>query len=292
MPELPEVETIRLGLEKYLVGHKIKDVEIRVSKLFEGDPKKVIGTRVTGVRRFGKGLVIDLSNKYSLAIHIKLTGQLVYRDGKTKSLKVSPKVGDSIPNKFTHVIFKLDPPSPRLRRAGKNAFLYYNDRRRFGWIRVVKTDQVSEMPFFKNLGPEPFKDLTLKLFVKILSRSGTAIKPLLMDQKRIGGIGNIYANDALNLAKISPKRSGKSLSLPEVKSLFDAILKVMEKGFKYGGASELNFVNVLGLEGEYQNHSRVYGKKGEKCPNCHSTLRDKPSGSDSKSGGIIQKIFL
>ena len=212
--------------------------------------------------------------------------------GKTKSLKVSPKVGDSIPNKFTHVIFKLDPPSPRLRRAGKNAFLYYNDRRRFGWIRVVKTDQVSEMPFFKNLGPEPFKDLTLKLFVKILSRSGTAIKPLLMDQKRIGGIGNIYANDALNLAKISPKRSGKSLSLPEVKSLFDAILKVMEKGFKYGGASELNFVNVLGLEGEYQNHSRVYGKKGEKCPNCHSTLRDKPSGSDSKSGGIIQKIFL
>lgn len=268
MPELPEVETIRRGLEKYLVGHKIEDLEVRVAKLFEGDPKNIIGAKVIAIRRFGKGLVIDLSNKYSLAIHIKLTGQLIYRGAKTKGVKVSKeKVGDELPNRSTHVIFRLD----------KNAHLYYNDRRRFGWIRVVKTENVSEMPFFKNMGPEPFKDLTLELFKKIISGKKTVIKPLLMDQTRIGGIGNIYANDALFLAGINPKRRAETLSNQELTKLYKSVLEVMEKSFKYGGASELSFVNVLGHEGEYQEHALAYGKKGEKCSIC---------------GGKIEKIFL
>lgn len=268
MPELPEVETVKLGLQKYVVGHKILDVEIRVAKLFEGDPKNIIGAKVIGVRRFGKGLVIDLDNKYSLAIHIKLTGQLIYRDDKTSKIPVSKKAGESIPNKFTHVIFKLD----------KNAYLYYNDWRRFGWIRVVKTAEVSDMPFFKNMGPEPFKNLTEKLFLDIIKKSKTVIKPLIMDQTKIGGIGNIYANDALFDAGISPKRKADTLSVEEIKKLYGSILKVMEKSFKFGGASELSFVNVLGQEGQYQNHSLVYGHKGEKCA--------------KDDGGIIQKIFL
>jgi len=275
MPELPEVETIRRGLEKYLVGHKILDVEVRVAKLFEGDSNKVIGARVKEIRRFGKGLVIDLSNRYSLAIHIKLTGQLIYRGKETKGVKVSrEKVGDELPNKSTHIIFKLD----------KNAYLYYNDRRRFGWIRVVKTEDVSKMPFFKNMGPEPFPSagsgqvkLTLELFKKIVGGKKTVIKPLLMDQTRIGGIGNIYANDALFLAGISPKRRAETLSDEELSKLYKAVLEVMEKSFKYGGASELSFVNVLGHEGSYQEHALAYGKKGEKCSVC---------------GGKIEKIFL
>jgi len=268
MPELPEVETIRLGLTKYLIGHKIEDVEIRVAKIFEGNSKDIIGAIVNDVRRFGKGLVIDLSNKNSLAIHIKLTGQLIYRGRETSKIQISKeKVGEGLPNKFTHIIFKLD----------KNSFLYYNDQRRFGWIKVLATSEVGELPFFKNMGPEPFKDLTLSKLEKIISGKNTAIKMLLMDQTRIGGIGNIYANDALNLAKIDPRRPAKSLSKQETKVLYDSILKVMEKSFKYGGASELTFVNVLGQEGEYQNHSRVYGKKGGKCPNC---------------GGEIKKVFL
>ncbi|OGH10718.1 MAG: DNA-formamidopyrimidine glycosylase [Candidatus Levybacteria bacterium RIFCSPLOWO2_01_FULL_36_13] len=268
MPELPEVETVKLGLQKYLVGHKIENVEVKVAKLFEGQSKDIIGAKVKDVRRFGKGLVIDLSNKYSLAIHIKLTGQLIYRDEKTSKFIISKKVGDKIPNQFTHVIFKLD----------KGAFLYYNDKRRFGWIRVVKTEDVFKMPFFKNMGPEPFKDLTLELFEKIISGRQTIIKPLLMDQTRIGGIGNIYANDALFLAGINPKRRAKDLSPSEIKLLYDSILKVMEKSMKYGGASELNFVNVLGQEGEYQHHSLAYGRQGEKC--------------SKNDGGVIQKNFL
>ncbi|HZQ29875.1 MAG TPA: DNA-formamidopyrimidine glycosylase family protein, partial [Patescibacteria group bacterium] len=235
MPELPEVETIRKGLEHFLVGHKIELVDVKVPKLFEGDPESVRGGRIKAVRRFGKGLVIDLSNGYSLAIHIKLTGQLIFRDPKTKNEPLSAKVG-TIPSKFTHVIFTLD----------KNSYLYYNDTRRFGWIKVIPTDKVKELPFFKTMGPEPFKDLKLDYFKKVLESSNLAVKPLIMDQKKIGGIGNIYANDALYLAKVDPRRKAKSLSSNEIKKLYEAIHKVMEKGLKYGGSSELNYVNALG----------------------------------------------
>ena len=263
MPELPEVETIRLGLQKYVVGHKITDIEVRLPKIFQGDPKNVIGAKVIAARRFGKGLVIDLSNGYSLAIHVKLTGQLIYRDPKTAKIPVSKVKVGSVPNKFTHVIFKLD----------RGAVLYYNDQRRFGWIKVVPTNKVSEMPYFKGIGPEVFKDLTLKKFEKIVSGSKVVIKPLLMDQKRIGGIGNIYANDALFLSGIDPRRKAHTLTEEEMKKLYKAIHTVMERGFKYGGASELSFVNVLGQEGEYQNHSLVYGKKGKECPNKNGTIK-------------------
>lgn len=267
MPELPEVETIRKGLEHYLAGHKILDVEVRVPKLFEGEQKNVIGSKVKGVRRFGKGLVIDLSNGNSLAIHIKLTGQLIYRDEKTKNIEVSKQKVGTVPNKFTHVVFTLD----------KGAYLYYNDLRRFGWIKIVPTNEVQNLPFFKSMGPEPFKDLTLEYFRKVLSSSNLAVKPLIMDQKRIGGIGNIYANDALYLAKIDPKRPAKTLSSLEQKKLFDAVHKVMEKGMKYGGSSELTYVNVLGQEGEYQRHTLVYGRTGDIC---------------ERDGGRIKKYFL
>ena len=267
MPELPEVETIRRGLEHYLVGHKIVDVEIRVPKLFEGNPKDVIDGKVKKVRRFGKGLVIDLSNGYSLAIHIKLTGQLIYRDKKTEDEPVSKEKVGTLPSKLTHVIFELD----------KGARLYYNDARRFGWIKVVKTDEVGNLPFFKSMGPEPFKDLTLEYFKKVLMNSNLAVKPLIMDQKRIGGIGNIYANDALYYAKIDPRRPAKTLKDSEIKKLYEGVHKVMEEGMKYGGSSELNYVNVLGQEGSYQDHTLAYGRQGDIC---------------ERDGGRIQKIYL
>lgn len=267
MPELPEVETVKLGLQKYLKGHKFVDVNILSKGIFEGDPKEIIGAKVIEIRRFGKGLIIDLDNKKSLAIHIKLTGQIIYRDPKTANVPVSPQKVKTLPNNATRIIFKLD----------RDAVLYFNDLRKFAWVRVIDTDKVMEISFFKNMGPEPFKDLTYEKFEKIISNSKIVVKPLIMDQTRIGGIGNIYANDALFLAKIDPRRRANSLSLQEVKALYEAVLKVMEKSMKYGGASELNFVNVMGQEGEYQLHSLVYGKKGKECPN---------------KNGEIKKIFL
>lgn len=262
MPELPEVETVKLGLQKYLKGHKFLNVEILSRGIFEGDPKEIIGSKVIEIRRFGKGLVIDLDNGKSLAIHIKLTGQIIYRDPETAKVPVSPQKVKTLPNNATRIIFKLD----------RDAVLYFNDLRKFAWIRVVDTDKVGEMPFFKNMGPEPFKDLTEEKFEKIVSSSKTIIKPLIMDQTRIGGIGNIYANDALFLSRIDPRRRANTLTLPEIKKLYRSILSVMEKSMKYGGASELNFVNVMGQEGEYQMHSLVYGKKGKLCPNCKNEI--------------------
>ena len=163
---------------------------------------------------------------------------------------------------ITHVIFHLD-----------NGELYYSDVRQFGWVKIIKSEEL----LVNNFAPEPLKDLTLEIFSRIISSSKRNVKVLLMDQTKIGGIGNIYANDALWLSRISPKRTSNSLSDKESKLLFDAIITVLKAGLKYGGASELTFVNAIGQEGEYQNHFLAYGKKGQKCSIC---------------GGLIEKIFL
>ena len=261
MPELPEVETIRLGLEKYLVGKKIEDVEVRLPKMVTGDTKNIIGAKVKDVKRFGKGLVIDLDNGYSIAAHIKLTGQFIYEGTEeTVGTKVSKKVGGKLPNKWTHVIFKL-----KAQKSNLKSYLYYNDIRQFGWIKILKSAHVKDLPFFKELGPEPFKDLTFDIFEKIVKRSSVAIKPLLMDQKKIGGVGNIYANDGLFEARIDPRRKAKTLTDTEIKQLYESILKVLKKGLENGGASELNYVNALGQEGKYQHHFLAYGRQNQKC---------------------------
>ncbi len=264
MPELPEVETIRLGLQKYLIGHKIVSVQIRVPKIFIGSVKQVVGAKIIGLKRIGKGLIIELNNNFVLAVHLKMTGQLVYRDEKTKRLALSVKTGgEKLPSKYSHLILVLD----------NGAFLYYNDLRRFGWIKAIRKDQLMQMPFFKEMGPEPFKDLTLEKFKEIIFKSNLVIKILLMDQKRIGGIGNIYANDALFEAKIAPTRKVRSLSSEEIKKLYEAILDVLRKGLEYGGSSDENFVNALGQEGNYQNHTLVYGREKEPCKNCKTLIK-------------------
>lgn len=270
MPELPEVETIRLGLQKYLVGHKITAVDVKLKRIFSGNPKDIIGSKIIKVERFGKGLVIEFENGYALAIHIKMTGQLIYNDltfRRDKNIQISSDKVGQIPNKYTHVIFTLD----------QDAMLYYNDIRQFGWLKIVKRSEIKNLPFFKALGPEPIpssgqKALSYEEFEEILSNSNLSVKPLIMDQKRIGGIGNIYANDALFLAGIDPRRKAKEVNKIEAKKLFDAILEVLNRGLKYGGASELTFVNAIGGEGKYQNHFLAYGKNKEKCSICGTNM--------------------
>ncbi|MDP3941834.1 MAG: bifunctional DNA-formamidopyrimidine glycosylase/DNA-(apurinic or apyrimidinic site) lyase [bacterium] len=269
MPELPEVETIRLGLQKYLVGHTIEEIEILLPKMVVGEVQRVTGTKVKRIQRYGKGLVIELDNNYSIAIHIKMTGQFIYKGTRVpKGTKVSEKVGRELPNSATHVIFHLD----------KGAILYYNDIRQFGWIKIVKTADVFGLPFFKELGPELFpssgqEPLTQEQFQGILKASKGPIKPLLMDQKKIGGIGNIYANDALYVAKIDPKRKAHLLSEQESEALFEALKQVLTKGLEVGGASEWQYVNALGVAGNYQNFFQVYGKQGKKCPRCGEAIK-------------------
>lgn len=277
MPELPEVENIRIQLEKYLVGlprggalrgHKIENVEIRDKKYAIRDKKKIIGAKIKNVRRFGKALVIDLDNNCSVVIHIKLTGQLIYRGpnlGKVPNL--STKVLGGLEGKHTHVIFHLD----------KDAKLYYNDVRKFGWIKIVQSSKLKvESDFIARLGPEPVVDdknppenpLTLGKFREIVGSTSRAIKTLLMDQNKIGGVGNIYANDALWLSGIHPEKQAKKLKDEEIKKLHKAILEVLKEGLKRGGASELTFVTPDGKEGSYQEHFLAYGREGKICPRC------------------------
>jgi len=272
MPELPEIETVKLGLRKHLVGHKIENIEVKIPKMFVGKKEDILGVKITNIKRIGKGLIIEFDNDYLLAIHFKMTGQLVFRDKNTQNLVLSKKVGGGmLPSKYSHIIFTLDPSAG----SGQAAMLYYNDLRQFGWVKILKKDELMKMPFFSEMGPEPKvgddlagKELTFDYFKSVLLKSNLAIKVILMDQKKIGGIGNIYANDALFLAGINPARKGKSLSDTELKNLFKAIYRVINKSLSFGGSSDENFVNALGQDGNYQNHTLVYGKKGQKCPKC------------------------
>lgn len=245
MPELPEVETIRIQLEKFLTGREIIGVEVRNRKILADGEKDLLGGKIIGIRRFGKVIVIDFDNGYSALIHLKLTGQLVFQ-------------GPNLPGKHTHVIFDLD--------GGKK--LYFNDLRKFGWVKVVKSDEVQKTSFIGKLGPEPFKDLTLEKFKEILSKTSRPIKIILMDQEKISGIGNIYANEALWLAGIDPTKESKKLRTKEQEKLYEAILEVLKKGIKYGGASDQAYIQPSGEEGKYQEHFLVYGREGQVCDKC------------------------
>jgi len=263
MPELPEVETIKLQLARFLKNHRIVSIDVRNRKTFQGDEKKILDTKIVDTRRFAKVVVIDLSNKFSILAHVKLTGQFIYRGPNLKKPgDLSKKVVGGVPGPHTLVIFNLD----------KGGILYYNDIRRFGWIRVVKTSEVPNEPFIKKLGPEPFNGLTLEKFKEILSTTSRPIKIVLMDQEKMGGVGNIYANDALWLSKINPKTPAKSLNTEAAKSLYGSVLKVLKAGLKYGGASELAFVTPDGKEGEYQKHTLAYGREGDVCDRCHKSV--------------------
>ena len=264
MPELPEVESIKLQLNRFIVGHKIEEIIVNYPKIFVGDVKNIKGAKIEGIRRFAKVLSIDLSNNYSLVVQIKLTGQLIYRGPNLKSSSgLSIKVIGGIPGKHTHIIFKLD----------KGGILYYNDVRKFGRVMVVKRKDVEKTGLIGKLGPEVFKDLNLEEFRKIISNSKKPVKILLMDQEKMAGVGNIYANDALWLAKVGPWRIANTLLQDEQKTLFEAIEKVLNEGIKRGGASEQAFVTPDGGEGKYQDFTLVYGREDEPCKACSTPIK-------------------
>jgi formamidopyrimidine-DNA glycosylase len=175
---------------------------------------------------------------------------------------LSNKVLGGIGGKHTHVVFHFD----------KDGFLYFNDVRKFGWMEVHLTKEVENHRLIGKLGPEPLKDLTLVLFEKLVRSSAKPIKNLIMDQEKIAGVGNIYANDALFLAQIHPARKANSLTDKEVKKLLESIEKVLKKGIEKGGASERSYVTPDGSEGSYQDVSLIYGKEGKPCVFCGTKI--------------------
>lgn len=254
MPELPEVETIKRDLAKLIVGKKILDIETdsvkQIKPSLEIVKKAIVGTSVKKVERRAKLLQFFLSNNKILIVHLKLTGGLLVR-----------KKG-AVRDRWQHVTFILS----------GNRELRFTDLRKFGWIKLLQGKKELE-GILAELGLEPLDDLGLKEFKTITASTSRAIKVLLMDQRKIAGIGNIYACDALFLAKIHPGRKANSLKNNEVEKLFEAIEKVLKAGIKYRGASDQYYLDVLGHEGSYQDHFLVYGRAGKKCFKCDGKVQ-------------------
>ncbi len=269
MPELPEVETVRIGLTKLLVGHIITGVDFDTPKSFPNAPadvkKFLIGAKVVVIARRGKALLIELDTKYSLVVHLKMTGQLVYV-GKERFGAGHPtsSLVDRLPDKSTRATLKLD----------NGAHLFFNDQRKFGWMRLIPTVEVQNIDFFTRLGPEPLAaDFTAKDFrERLIKRPNTNIKAALLDQSVIAGVGNIYADESLWGAKIHPKTLVKNLSVPKLNKLFDELQYVLKLSIKKGGSTDKNYVNAEGKKGSYMSFARVFRQEGKPCPRCGTTI--------------------
>ncbi len=279
MPELPEVETIKRGLEQGLVGQTISGVKIDWAKSFHSSAeeikKLVIGAKFDGIERRAKVLVINLSGSHSLLVHLKMTGQLVWDHksevkGQVSNVRKvgghpSPSMVDELPDKSTRVIFEF--------KTGDK--LFFNDQRKFGWIKLVESSMVDRDPLISRLGPEPLsKDFTLDSFTKVIKRRPKSpIKPVILDQSTVSGVGNIYADESLHLAKIHPLRLAGSLTPAEIKRLHQAIKDIITLGIKHGGSSVRNYVNHMGGKGDYLDLARVFRRQGQPCPVCGTEVK-------------------
>jgi formamidopyrimidine-DNA glycosylase len=272
MPELPEIETIRRGLTTLIKGKKITGLKILTPKTFiipeELAQSIIVGEKLTGFDRFGKVLVWNLANKYSLLFHLKMTGQVVVvePDGQ-RFVGGHPSTGmtNPLPDNSTRIIFTLD--------SGET--VYFNDQRKFGWIKLEQTADVVKDSLITRLGPEPLsEDFKLKDFAAVLKRHGRSpVKAVILDQSTVAGVGNIYADESLHLAKIHPARLAGELTSTEVKRLHGAIITIIGNGITQGGTSFSKYVNALGGKGNYLDVARVFRREGEPCPVCGTIIK-------------------
>ena len=249
MPELPEVETIKRELEKAILGKKITEICVHHPAVIrqpsvEKFKKGLTGAVIKHILRKAKVLILELSNGKSLVIHLKMTGQLIYPGDGRKS----------------RVTFRLS--------DGKS--LDFNDQRLFAELRLL--EDWRDLPFIQGLGPEPFA-ISGDKFKEMLSAKKTKIKPLLMDQTFISGVGNLYAAEVLFHAKINPARSAQSLSDKEKSLLFQQIKAVLEEAIKYKGSSVDQYVQLSGQPGDYANYHKVYDRQGKPCLDCKTPIK-------------------
>lgn len=265
MPELPEIETVKLQLGQVLSNHLISKVEIRNAKTVQGDVKQVENKRITGVRRIAKVLIIDVEDGLAMAFHFKMSGQLIYIGSNNQRVAGGHPTADFVnvlPSSHTRVIFELD-----------RGTLYFNDQRMFGWVKIGKREDIEKEKFFVGLGPEPF-DFTAEKFVHSVKRFNRPIKLVIMDQAVITGVGNIYANDALWEAKIHPNTKANAVSEEQLAVLFEKIILVLNEGIQYGGATaaDAKYIDLHGLGGHYQDHFRTYDQTGKPCKRCGTLI--------------------
>ncbi len=248
MPELPEVESIKRYLEKEIIGQKILKVKVLNQKSFYGDKRKIIDKKILFINRRGKILIFRLENNLNLVFHLKMSGQLIFIKEKLNNFE-----------KQTRVAFILS-----------GGTLIFNDFRKFGWVKILNDKEFFQE--IKKLGPEPFsKEFNFNYLKNIFSKTKRAIKIVLMDQTKIAGIGNIYANEALFLAKVNPKKPANKLNYMEIKNLLKAIKIVLKRGIKYQGVSLRMYLKPDQTKGGYQEKLLIYQQKN--CYFCKSTIK-------------------
>ena len=299
MPELPEVETVRRGLELLIVGKKIVKVTYDWPKGFPNSEADIseflVGASISAVRRRAKVLLIELSTNYTLVTHLKMTGQLVFVDKNVEDSKWKvasseklnsnshiPTAKDEVrfgaghpnaslvgelPDKSTRVIILFDDDST----------LYFNDQRKFGWMKLYPTPEVVNIDFMKKVGPEPLEDdFTAKEFVqRIRRRNGTTIKAAILDQTVLAGVGNIYADESLWGTKLHPATRVRDVSDEQVAELLKEIKYVMNLAIEKGGSTDKNYVNAEGKRGSYIDFARVFRQEGKACPRHPDVLIEK-----------------
>ena len=288
MPELPEVETVRRGLVELLPGRTIAAVsQIESPKSFPNSDVDVqefmIDAKVIDIRRRAKVLLIDLNTKYTLVIHLKMTGQLVFR-GEAVFGAGHPNgslIGE-LPDRSTRVVIGF----------ADGSHLYFNDQRKFGWVKLMPTLEVPNIDFMKKVGPEPLEaDFTAEQFAaRFKRRANTNIKAAILDQTVVAGVGNIYADESLWGAKIDPRRVVKTISDAELNLLYKELRDVMNLAIEKGGSTDKNYVNAEGKRGSYMDFARVFRREGQKCPRCGSTIiKIKHAGRGTHICEVCQK---
>jgi formamidopyrimidine-DNA glycosylase len=272
MPELPEVETIRRDLAARLLNKKICEVKINKQRMVRNNAKlfakTLAGNKFTAINRIGKLLIFRLQTGGFLLIHLKMTGQLIYCHlGKFIAGGHSlPKIGSDLPNKYSHIIFSFT----------NGDRLFFNDMRQFGYLEIVTSQQLERVK--NKFGMEPLTDnFKLAELTKILKKRSAPIKAVLLNQKLIAGIGNIYADEILFAAHILSTRRANSLSDKEIKNIFLASKKVLTQAIKHRGTTFNDYVDAHGNVGSFVKFLKVYSRAGQKCYRC---------------GGIVKKIKM
>lgn len=255
MPELPEVETVRRGLLKIAAGRKINAIDVFYGKTITNDVEKfrqaLIGQTITTVDRRGKYLLFRFTNDLTMVSHLRMEGKYF-----------NQPIGGPI-DKHTHVVFEFTDGSE----------LCYHDTRKFGRMTLVKTGDEMSVGGLKTIGPEPTaSDFTLPYFKSILAKSRGKIKPFLLNQHHVAGLGNIYADEVLWMSKINPEQPANSLTDQQVVALHDNIIKELAKAIEYKGTTVHSFTNAFGDAGAFQNQLNAYGHAGDHCPRCGTKM--------------------
>ena len=302
MPELPEVETIRRGLAARLVGLKITKTSVLESKSWQVTDNlmnAIENHAVVAVNRRAKLLMLDLDSDFSLLCHLKMTGQMIYRNEADKSEDFAAghptdSFVHELPDRSTRVILEFSDGS----------HLFFNDQRKFGWLKLVKTAEIVKESFVAGLGPEIVdftqaqipekidKATMTELLARTKRHQNAPIKAVILDQKVVSGIGNIYADEGLWSAKIHPATRVKMLKDSDLRRLYEAVREVMTRSIDSGGSTMATYVRADGSKGNYlELFANVFRREGQACPRCGSEIiKTKVAGRGTHICPKCQKI--